>query len=39
VGPKPFSKDKKENLCTNEVDMPHAHVMKPKCEMVTEEVC
>jgi hypothetical protein len=39
VGPKHFSREKKENMCTNEVGMPHARVMKPKCETVTEDVC
>jgi hypothetical protein len=39
VGPGLFAREKKENMCTNEVGMPHACAMKPKCEMVTEDVC
>jgi hypothetical protein len=39
MGPKPFSREKKQNMCTNEVGMPHARVMEPKCEMVTEDGC
>jgi hypothetical protein len=38
VGPKPFSREKKENMYTNEAGMPHARVMKPKCGTLTEDV-